>query len=129
YANQSIARLLGYESPAELLGLRAINHVAPPDRARILDMARAQERGEAVPTRYEFQAQRVDGSLVSMECLVTPITWRGGVATVSVMLDITERKRTEGAMRTFAEVGHARAENHEVLAREWGENDGGDDSE
>jgi len=117
YANQSIARLLGYESPAELLGLRAINHVAPHDRARILDMARAQERGEAVPTRYEFQAQRVDGSLVSMECLVTPITWRGRVATVSVMLDITERKRTESAIRTLAEVGHARAEKLAVLAR------------
>jgi len=117
YANQSIARLLGYESPAELLGLRAIDHVAPHDRARILDMARAQARGEAVPTRYEFEAQRVDGSPVSLECLVTPITWRGRTATVSVMLDITERKRTESAMRTLAEVGHARAEKLAVLAR------------
>jgi PAS domain S-box-containing protein len=117
YANPSIARLLGHESPADLLGQSVLALVAPHDRERVLAMARARERGESVPARYEFQASRSDATLVSLECLVTPITWRGRSAMVAVMLDITERKRTESAMRALAHRAAWRAENLAVLAR------------
>ena len=105
YANRPIARLMGYESPAEVIGLGSLDHIAPHDRERLLAMGQARQRGEAIPDRYEFDAQRRDGTLVTVECMVTPIVWEGRPATVSTVLDISERKRGEAAVRALAEIG------------------------
>jgi PAS domain S-box-containing protein len=105
YANEAIARLMGYESATGLIGQAAIVHVAPHERERLLAFGEARVRGGAVPSRYEFDALRRDGTLVRLECSVTAIEWQGRPALVSTMLDVSERRRAEEAMRALAEIG------------------------
>jgi PAS domain S-box-containing protein len=95
YANRSIARLMGYQSPAEIIGMGSLDHIAPYERERMLAMGEARRRGEAVPDRYEFQLQRRDGTYVTVDCMVTPVIWEGRPATVGTMLDVTEQRRNE----------------------------------
>jgi PAS domain S-box-containing protein len=106
YANTAIARLMGYDSPAELIGMSALAHIAPHERGRVIAVGDARRRGEPAPRQYEFEALRRDGALLRLECLVTPIVWEGRPATVSTMIDITERRRNEEALRALADVGH-----------------------
>jgi PAS domain S-box-containing protein len=106
YANTAIARLMGYDSPAELIGMSALAHIAPHERGRVIAVGDARRRGEPAPRQYEFEALRRDGTLLRLECLVTPIVWEGLPATLSTMIDITERRRNEEALRALADVGH-----------------------
>src|SRR5207249_9627526 len=59
----------------------------------------ARLRGEAVPSQYELQATRRDGSLIWVDIQVAEILWEGEPAVQSTVLDITERKRAEQALR------------------------------
>ena len=105
YANRSIARLMGYQSPAEIIGMGSLDHIAPYERERMLAMGEARRRGEAVPDRYEFQLQRRDGTYATVDCMVTPVIWEGRPATVGTMLDVTEQRRNETATRALSEIG------------------------
>ena len=105
YANRSIARLMGYESAAEIIGMSSLDHIAPHERERILEMGKARLRGESVPDRYEFQLRRRDGTYVMVDCMVTPVIWEGRPAIVGTMLDVTEQRRNEAATRALAEIG------------------------
>ena len=49
--------------------------------------------------RFEWVGRRFDGHEVPMEVLVTAVQWEGRRLNVSVVRDITERKRTEAALR------------------------------
>jgi len=107
YANAALARLLGYDSPAAIIGanLYATPHISPAERDRLLAIGRARGRGEAVPAQYVLEARRRDGAIVQVECLVTVIEWEGQPAKLATMIDVTDRKRTEEAMGALAEIG------------------------
>src|SRR5207249_11559247 len=53
----------------------------------------------AVSSQYELQPIRRDGSLIWVDIQVAEILWEGEPAVQSTVLDITERKRAEQALR------------------------------
>src|SRR5206468_4040679 len=59
----------------------------------------ARQRGETVPSQYESEAVRRDGSLVWLDIQVSEILWENEPAIQSTVLDITERTRAEEALR------------------------------
>src|SRR5438132_10948566 len=59
----------------------------------------ARLRGEPVSSQYELQAIRRDGSLIWVDIQVAEILWEGEPAVQSTVLDISERKRAEQALR------------------------------
>ena len=94
FANQAMADMLGYDSPAEILALTSISDlVAPLDRDRLLRYRQAREMGEAAPRRYEFEALRRDGTPVCLENVVTRVDWDGQAAVLCTYVDVTERNR------------------------------------
>jgi PAS domain S-box-containing protein len=99
FANPAFARMLGYEHPSELVGLDTRRWIAPDDLARLERDRAARLRGEPVPAEYELQATRRDGSLIWVDIQVAEIVWEGEPAVQSTVLDITERKRAEHALR------------------------------
>ena len=99
FVNPAFARMLGYDSAAELTGLDTRRWLEPSELARLEADRAARLRGEAVPSQYELQAIRRDGSLIWVDIQMAEILWEGEPAVQSTVLDISERKRAEQALR------------------------------
>jgi PAS domain S-box-containing protein len=99
FVNSTFARMLGYESVSDLVGIDTRRWIAPTELSRVEGYFSARLRGETVPSQYESQAVRKDGSLVWLDIQVSAILWENEPAIQSTVLDITERKRAEEALR------------------------------
>jgi PAS domain S-box-containing protein len=98
FVNRSLARMFGYEDPAELLGLSPDVLIAPEDRPLLHSRRQRCLGGEPLPL-IEWQGLRKDGSRVWIQSTVTTIVWNGRPALLSTRLDITERKALEEQLR------------------------------
>ncbi|MEW5863050.1 MAG: PAS domain S-box protein [Pseudomonadota bacterium] len=101
YANQATAALVGAPSAEELVG-RSIAEVAAPDvieriRGRL---KRLRAVGERLPTD-EQRVRRRDGAERPVATDATLIPWRGGLAYLSVLRDITEFVRQREEIRAL----------------------------
>lgn len=100
FANQAFVDILGYDSLEDVLRIEAVDDLIHPDDAgRILAIRAARERGEAVPKVMEFRALRKDGSWVWVEVRPTIIDWNGKPAMHTALIDITERREAEEALK------------------------------
>ncbi len=94
FANEAAAAILGYDSPAELVGQHWTAIIAPDCH----DIIRAanERRSHGVRDRYEVDLIRKDGRRITVEVTGGP-RMEGGeqVGTTSVFSDITERKLLE----------------------------------
>jgi PAS domain S-box-containing protein len=98
YVNEAYAAMLGYSRVA-LEKMTTDRLVAPHDLARLKSYQRKRTHGGGAPQRYEFQGKRKDGSLVWLEAFVRVIEWDGRRAIISTAVDISDRKRTETALK------------------------------
>ena len=101
FANQAFAEMFGYATPEDVLRLQSIVHTiaAPHERERLRRYGEDRVRGEQVPTYYEFQGVRQDGSNVWVENRVRVVSWDGAPAVQLTVFDVTERKRAEETLR------------------------------
>ncbi len=84
YINRAYARLLGYVDAFELAGatIRQIAH--QEDQDRLMFYGRRREQGKPAPTRYEFRANRRDGSVIRFDASVW-VTRIGGEALITTV--------------------------------------------
>ena len=100
FANRAYARIFGYADPAEILALDSIDGLhAPQERERAARFRRRRLLGGNAPDQYEVQCLRQYGTLIWVEILLRVVTWNGQRAVQSTIVDISERKRTEAALR------------------------------
>ncbi|MDX1514461.1 MAG: PAS domain S-box protein, partial [Gammaproteobacteria bacterium] len=93
YVNFALAEMLGYRSREEVLALGSMERIyAPHEHRRLHEYQRARLAGGDAPSRYEFDAVREDGSLITVETYVRRIHWNGQIATQHHLADVTERK-------------------------------------
>ncbi len=99
YVNDRLAQMLDY-AVDELIGTDFREYLDEESRALVADRYIRRQRGEDVPSRYEFNVIRRDGSKRRVEISSTVIkNSNGGVRTVAQILDITDRKRFEEELR------------------------------
>jgi len=98
-ANPSAVKLMGYDSIEEMLGLNIAEtfYAYPDERQKLLDLLK--EKGEA--NNYEVVIKRKDGSPVTVITSTHYYFDKEGnpLGVEGVFSDITERKRSEDALR------------------------------
>ena len=105
YSNQAFADMLGYESRDAVLALKTLEHHFPPyERARLRRYMDAHAKGDTSPNRYEFDAQRVDDSFITLEVVIRTLTWEGQSAIQATVTDVTDRKRAFRALKRYEQI-------------------------
>jgi PAS domain S-box-containing protein len=92
-ANDQLAKMLGYEL-SELIGKAALEFVALESRDLVTANMQKEYEGP-----YEHLALRKDGSVFPVEIRARPIHYKGRTARVTVIRDMTERKKLEESLR------------------------------
>lgn len=112
FANQAGARIFGYETSEDIVGLDSVLIlVAPHELDRLRHYTEARMRGEDVPTTFEWQGRRRDGGLIWVDSKVQLIDWDGGPALQATLYDITSRKQSEATLARYAgELARSNAE-------------------
>ena len=95
FANPAMAAMFGYADAQQLIGQSYDTVVAPHERERLAAYRAARLNREAAPAAYEYQGRRQDGDVIWLECLMSPLQWRGRPAMFSAFVDITARKQVE----------------------------------
>jgi len=99
FVNQKFLKIFGYDQTEEIVGKPISQLVHPDDQRKVLEFNRRRQRGEEVPSRYEFKGMRKDGKQVFIEVSAAQTTYRGELVSLVFLRDITERKRLESQLQ------------------------------
>lgn len=98
YVNPAAVRIFGYGSRDELEGRATLDVVAPESRELVRDRMQRRLRGEDVPHAYDYVALRKDGSRADVHMEIVQLELPDGPALIAYHMDVTERRRAEGAL-------------------------------
>lgn len=99
YVNRRYVEIFGYDRPEDVIGKPISLVVHPEDRDRVMTISQKRQRGEPVPSRYEFKGVTRDGGIVFIEVSATSIVYRGSHVYLVYLRDISERKTAEEILR------------------------------
>jgi len=111
YVNPTAARLLGFDSPDELIGRDSVEFVHPNYKHLIKERSEARLKGRNPPPKYEVKLQRRDGAVIDVELHVALTEIDGEQITVTYARNIEERIRYRSNLkalhRHITELAHA----------------------
>ena len=99
YVNTRMVEMFGYASSDELIGQTVAVTVHPDDSEMVLSINRKRQKGEHVPSRYEFKGVKKDGSVVYIEVSATRVNYKGVSVALAYLRDATERKLSEKLLK------------------------------
>ena len=103
YANPKMAEIFGYAQEEIERGVTVEDLTWAEDLPLVRENLRLRVEGKIQSIHYAFRGKRKDGSPIDIEVHGARTDWRGRPAVIGTLLDITERKRTERAMRESEE--------------------------
>ena len=102
YANPKLAEIFGY-TQAELYEKIVQDLTWPEDLPIVNEYLRLRVEGKLSSVHYQFRGRRKDGTPIDCEVHGAGTTLNGRGAVIGMLLDVTERKRVERAMRESEE--------------------------
>ncbi len=102
-ANDSFAQIFGYSKGSDVIGINTLDFVDASDHSKIEEYTRARYELKDAPPRYEFIARRKDGINFYAEAAATSFIYENKTFIVVIVRDITERKRTQQAIKESEE--------------------------
>ena len=99
YVNRRFVEIFGYDKPEDVIGKPVFLVVHPDDRDMVMTINQRRQRGEPVPSRYEFKGMTKDGRVIYIEVSATSIVYRGTPVYLVYLRDVTERKVAEEVLR------------------------------
>lgn len=107
YANESLARMIGYESLAEMMRHRSWDidsAIHPEDLIRLHAATRERLESHGLMSQHKFRIRRKDGSYVWLEAFSRFVEWNGAPAETSWVSDISDRVSAEKELRASKEL-------------------------
>ena len=98
FVTDRFAGMHGY-TREELMGKEYLSLIHPDDREALAQTVSARLEGELIPQHYEVRRLKKDGKTVWCEMIATRIEYGGRPAVMGNIIDITERKQAEAALR------------------------------
>jgi len=105
FANRVMSEILGY-SVDELVSFSpemVVSLVHPEDRAIVLERSRKRMAGIDVPSHYEFRMIGKNGAVRWVDMFCVRIDYNGEAAMQAAFIDITDRKKSEMAVKLSEE--------------------------
>jgi len=99
FVNPALVKLMGGKSEKDFLGDIVLNWVHPDYREIVANRIRQVYKEGKTADTLEEKLIRRNGTIIYVEVKATPITYQGKPASQVVFTDITQRKRTEEALR------------------------------
>ena len=101
YVNSRAAELSGH-SQEEMLLSSLTDYIHPHDRDMVLAKHRRRMEGEEFEARYQFRVVKKNGDVRWVEISAAAAEWDNQLATLNLLLDITERKKAEEKIRLLS---------------------------
>lgn len=101
YVNRATCRLLGVESPDELVGEDVLAYVHPAHRLLAMQRMRALNEDKAPQAVKESVFVRADGEEVAIETSGMPIVYEGRDGALVFVRDVSERKAAERELERY----------------------------
>ena len=98
FANPRVAEIFGYTVDEFLTLPDPTLIVHPDDRGLVAERVRRRVDGDVDEVHYKFRGLRKDGTDVEVEVFGVISDYQGRRAVTGTMIDITERRRMEGAL-------------------------------
>jgi PAS domain S-box-containing protein len=99
YVNRRFVEMFGYDDAGEIIGESNRLTVHPDDRKMVSDINLRRQKGEPVPSKYEFKGIKKDNTLVYVEVSATNTVHRGVPVSLVFLRDVTERRESMEALR------------------------------
>ncbi len=103
YVNPAMAHIFGYEVNEITDQLGPMDLVFADDQSLVAENIRRRVDNEAEAIHYDFRGQRKDGSIIDIEVHGRRIELDGQAGIIGTLVDVTERKQAEVALRTSEE--------------------------
>ncbi|NOX37730.1 MAG: PAS domain S-box protein [Calditrichaeota bacterium] len=99
YVNDEFCRMVGY-SREELIGADFRRLLDKKDLEATVERYKKRQRGEDVPSRYELDVVCKDGTIKRLEVRANTFRdARGRVRSVAQLMDVSQRRKTEDALK------------------------------
>jgi PAS domain S-box-containing protein len=98
YTNPWMAEAIGY-TPGELIGKKLQDVIFPEDWPIVCENLRKRLTGETKSLNYEFRGVKKNGETIFAEAYGTTTTYLDKPAVIGTLIDRTERKKAEEAIR------------------------------
>lgn len=103
YINPALASIFGYRIEELIDKLGPLDLTSHEDRALVTENIRKRVKGVVRDIRYSFKGLRKDRIIIDIETHGARVEYNGRPAIIGTLLDITERKRVEKAIRVSEE--------------------------
>lgn len=98
YVNPRFAEIFGY-TEKELLKRDVIDLVTTEDRSLVRENIHKRIKGEIKNSRYIVRGLKKENHIIDVEVFGSQMIYNGRPAVISTLLDITERKKAEKALK------------------------------
>ena len=103
FGNQTAAKLYGYESVGDAIGINPLDFVHSDDKEKVLEVIKKDLFEKGLRQVNEFRTMTGDGREMWISAIGTRTEYQGRPAILVSIRDITEQKKVEGAKRRLEE--------------------------